>query len=161
MINGWVEVFCGTIASGKSTLATERAKNGWIIINDDDIVKAVHGGNYQLYQECLKPLYKSVENHILQFAVGMGRNVVIDRGLNLNKKSRSRWISLAKSLDRRVRAVVFEITTPEIHAKRRVESDNRGHSYEFWLNAVEQHVSIYEPPTVEEGFDEIGKYKWV
>jgi dephospho-CoA kinase len=79
-----IEVCCGHIASGKSTYCRERADAGWIIINDDSIVSAVHAQNYLLYAEDLKPLYKSIEDHILHTAVAMEKNVVIDRGVDVS-----------------------------------------------------------------------------
>jgi predicted kinase len=148
-----IEVLCGCIASGKSTWAKKRAEEGWIIINDDAIVMAVHGNDYTLYHKSLKPLYKAVEDNILHTAVAMGKSVVIDRGLDLAQQSRQRWIALAKSLDIRIVARTFKVEKPEIHAKRRMESDGRGLPFEHWIEAAERHFSVYEPPTVEEGFD--------
>jgi len=148
-----VEVLVGMIASGKSTWAKQRAKEGWIVLNDDAIVNAVHGGDYTLYSENLKPLYKSIEDHIFHTAVAMGKNVVIDRGLDIRKTSRQRWIALAKSLDIMIIAVVFEKKTPEEHAHRRYESDGRGYSYEYWLKVAKIHDKQWSMPSIFEGFD--------
>ena len=150
-----IEVLIGTIASGKSTYAKNKAENGYIVINDDAIVNAIHGGLYHLYNEKLKPLYKSIENHILTTAIAMGKHVVIDRGLNNTRKSRARWIAIAHSLDCKITAITFPFWTPEKHAQLRFESDNRGCSYEFWLKAAKRHISEYEHPTYEERFDDI------
>jgi predicted kinase len=155
-----VEVLVGPIASGKSTYAKQKAKEGWIIINDDAIVNAVHADNYTLYREELKPLYKSVENHILHCAVLMGKDVIIDRGLSNTIKSRQRWIALARSMDVKIGAVLFEVFGPETHAKRRVETDGRGHNFEYWLKVAERHWANWQPPTLAEGFDYIEEQKW-
>jgi predicted kinase len=154
-----IEILCGTIASGKSTWAKKLAGDDWIVINDDAIVTSLHGGDYTLYQEDLKPLYKSIEDHILHIVVAMGKNVVIDKGLSLNQKSRARWIALGRSMDVPVRARVFEIRAPEIHAQRR-SKEARGHNYDYWLAVAQHHISVYEPPTLEEGFESIEHYKW-
>jgi len=150
-----IELLIGPISSGKSTWAKQRAEEGWIVINDDSIVNSVHGGSYFLYDKSLKPLYKSIENHILVTAIAMGKNVVIDRALDLNKKSRLRWIALAKSLDIPIQARLFKINDPEIHARRRFEDDPRGLTYDHWLEAAQRHHDSYDPPTLEEGFDHI------
>lgn len=155
-----IELLVGAISSGKSTWANQKANEGWIIINDDDVVNAVHGGNYLLYNDKLKPLYKSIENHILHIAIAMGKDVVIDRGLSLSKKARARWIALAKTLDTSIVARTFELFTPEIHAQRRVEAGGRGHNYEYWLKVAQRHMIAYSPPTLEEGFDIIIHQKW-
>lgn len=147
-----IKVLVGMIASGKSTYSNKQAQGGAIIINDDAIVTAVHGGDYTLYSTDLKLLYKSVENHILHLAVAMGRDVVIDRGLSLTVNSRSRWISLARSLDLESEAVVFKVEEPEEHARRRIDHSSRGHNYSYWLDVAKHHASIYEPVTKKEGF---------
>jgi len=150
-----IELYCGTIASGKSTCAKERAKEGAIIINDDAILLAVHAGDYTLYDKKLKPFYKSIETHILLSAVLMGRDVIIDRGLHLRKESRARWIALARSLEVPIHARVFPIESPEVHVERRMKSDSRGLTREFWMEAVQEHIEQYERPTLSEGFNHI------
>lgn len=155
-----VEVLIGMIASGKSTWAKARAKEGWIIINDDSIVCGVHANQYTLYQKSLKPLYKSIEDHILHTSIAMGKNVVIDRGVDISASSRKRWIVIAKSLDVTVRGVWFDVFGPEVHAKRRALSDSRGHSYDYWLKVANAHAARYDQPSLEEGFDQVVTKKW-
>jgi predicted kinase len=155
-----IQVLVGMIASGKSTYAAKKAEEGWVIINDDAIVTALHGGNYGLYNEKLKPLYKAVEDNILHTAIAMGKNIVIDRGLDLSKKSRRRWVAIAKATETQLTAVVFEMFTPEIHATRRIQHDPRGSNYNIWLQVAQTHERSYIAPSYEEGFDEIVPVKW-
>jgi predicted kinase len=155
-----IEVLVGMISSGKSTWAKERAREHWIILNDDSIVSAVHAGQYTLYDKSLKPLYKSIEDHILHLALAMGKNVVIDRGVDVSIRSRRRWIAIAKSLDVSIHAVVFERFTAEVHGVRRAAADNRGHTEEYWIGVARAHEARYETPTLEEGFDKIVERKW-
>jgi predicted kinase len=155
-----IEVTVGTVGSGKSTFAKQRAKEGWIIINDDSIVLGIHADQYQLYDPNLKPLYKGTELFILNTAVAMGKNVVIDKGLSLTRNSRQRWISIGRSLDAVVECLVFEFFTPEIHAARRSNSDARDHDPEYWLRVAQHHFSVYEEPTLEEGFGKISHHLW-
>lgn len=149
------------IASGKSTYCSKKAKEGFIVINDDSIVNAVHAGNYALYDKSLKPLYKSIEDHILHTAIAMGKNVVIDRGLDVSASSRRRWISIAKSLDVEIGAIVFSLSTPKIHGTRRYNSDNRGHTKQYWINVAKVHYNRYEPPLFDEGFDWMKEEEWI
>jgi predicted kinase len=155
-----IEVLCGTIASGKSTWAKNRAEEGCIIVNDDAIVNAVHGGIYTLYKEYLKPLYKSIEDHIFHTAIAMGKGVVIDKGLSLSVASRQRWIALGHSLDVPVHAVIFEFFDAEIHGRRRTEDDPRGWDLAYWTKVAQAHIDRYEIPTVEEGFDTVVTQRW-
>jgi predicted kinase len=150
-----LQVLVGMIASGKSTYARYAARQGAICMNDDAIVNMIHADDYTLYKKELKVLYKSVENHVIGTGLAMNRIVLVDRGLNVSKKGRQRWLSLAKSLDVPCEAIVFKNDGPEAHAKRRVASDARGHPFEYWLRVAETHNSLYIMPTVEEGFDAV------
>ncbi len=147
-----VEVCVGMIASGKSTYCKYKAERGWIVINDDSIVTSVHGGNYKLYHEAFKPLYKSVEDHILHTCIGMGTNVVIDRGLDISVEARQRWISIANSCNVDIDAVVFPMVDPLFHAECRFRSDNRGLSLGTWERIALAHKKKYSWPTKQEGF---------
>lgn len=150
-----IKLLIGNIASGKSTYCKSRARNGALIINDDSIVNGIHCNQYNLYNEGLKPLYKSIENQILMMGIAMNREIVVDRGLNLTPKSRRRFIGLAHSLDVAIDAIVFKFENPELHAKRRQEHDLRGHSYKYWLEVAEIFDKKYVEPTLEEGFNSI------
>jgi predicted kinase len=150
-----IYVLVGMVASGKSTYCSNAAKHGQIILNDDAIVEMLHADDYTLYDKKLKILYKSIENNIISLGLCMGRTVVIDRGLNVSKQARQRWIALARSFDVPCEAVVFPLDAPEVHAKRRFESSNRGHSFDYWLNVARTHRSAYATPTAAEGFDNV------
>ena len=150
-----IQVLVGMIASGKSTYARLAAQQGMLCINDDAIVNMLHGDDYTLYDKQLKVLYKSIENHIIGTGLAMGKSVLIDRGLNVSKKGRQRWISLAKSFDIQCEAIVFANEGPQIHAQRRFNSDSRSHSFDYWLKVAEAHNSLYLLPSKEEGFDAV------
>jgi predicted kinase len=150
-----INVLIGCIASGKSTYCKRHAKDGCIIINDDAIVSMIHGGNYNLYNSELKPIYKGIENNILHLAIVAGKSVIIDRGLDVKKVSRQRWISLGKTLEVPVCAIVFPMETARIHASRRMAHDNRGFGFDYWLKVAQNMSDKFEPPTTEEGFNSI------
>ncbi len=155
-----IEVLVGMISSGKSTWAKNRAKEGWLIMNDDGIVNVLHANEYTLYDKNLRPLYKGIEDHILHSVVLLGRNLVIDRGLDICDKARQRWIILGRSLDVPVRAVMFERFIPEVHAARRFASDSRGHTREYWADVAKAHDARFVVPTLSEGFSEVLIKKW-
>ncbi len=69
---------------------------------------------------------------------------------------RRRYIGLGHSFDASVAIVMFKREKPIIHAKRRTDSDSRGHNLDYWLMVAENHEKQYEPPNQSnEGFDEI------
>jgi hypothetical protein len=126
-----------------------------VIVNDDAIVSLIHGGNPALYHHGLKPLYKSLETHILNTAVAMGRDVVVDKGVNISPNARRRWLGLASSLDVPITAIEFPREAAGVHAQRRFDSDNRGHSLPFWQRVAEAHERQYVGPELDEGFTQV------
>jgi len=150
-----IRILVGMVASGKSGYSRLLAENGWVIMSDDSIVTAVHGGLYQLYDRKLKPLYKSTENHIAAMALALGRPVAIDRGTNMSVSARRRWIGLAKSFDVPCEAAVFPFASAEEHARRRSASDPRGREASWWTRVAESHLEQYEEPTVSEGLETV------
>lgn len=151
-----IEILFGPIASGKSTYSRYRAMSGAIIVNDDSIVTSVHG-DYELYNKSLKPLYKSIENHIISMGISLGRDIIIDRP-NLTKRSRSRYIGIANSCDVLIDAICFPWLSPEESAIKRFQSDSRGKSLEHWNQAAQRHYSIKEDPEESEGFHRVLQY---
>jgi predicted kinase len=154
-----IEVLVGMIASGKSTYTTRRAQDGAVIVNDDSIVTAIHGGNYTLYKDSLKPLYKSVESHIIIQALLLGQDVVIDRP-NYRISTRQRYIGIAKMMDVDCIGVIFDKQPADVHAQRRFRSDPRGHTIQYWTMVAQEHEANWEYATQEEGFDGVEILCW-
>jgi predicted kinase len=150
-----IQVLVGMIASGKSTYARNAAKSGVICMNDDAIVNMLHADDYTLYDKSLKILYKTIENQIIGTALAMKRVVLVDRGLNVSRRGRRRWLAMAQSYDVPCEAIVFNNEGPEIHAKRRTDCDPRGHDYSYWLDCASHHFREYTEPSLGEGFTNI------
>lgn len=156
-MSGTLEILVGPIASGKSTYSRTRAEQGAVIVNDDAIVQAVHAGDYSLYDKSLKPVYKAVENQILQTALTLGRTVVVDRP-NCSRAMRRRFIGIAKSLGAHVTAIEFPREHPKVHAERRYESDSRGLVLNHWMGVSYAQDVMFSCNTLSkdlEGFDEL------
>ena len=149
-------ILIGTIASGKSTYAREKAGSyDFFVLNDDAIVTMLHGGNYNRYDKENKPIYKSIENAIVTSVLSQGRDLIIDRGVNITRRSRKRFIGLASAFDVDSYAIVFPFEEPKVHVERRMLSDHRDLTYDHWMEAVERHIQEYEVPLMEEGFKNI------
>jgi predicted kinase len=144
----------GPIASGKSTLARQLAQNGALIINDDDFVLSLHAGQYGLYEERAKHIYKGVENAVLLPGLATGFDVVVDRPLHC-RSTRRRYVELARSIDVPAIAVEFPREKPEIHAGRRTTSDARGKDFDYWLGVARAHEKLWQPVIDDEGFDNV------
>jgi predicted kinase len=150
-----MEILIGPMCSGKSTYAAKCAKQGAIIVNDDALVTAFHGGDYTLYDKKLKPLYRRAELNAIIDAIAVGRDVVVDRANCMRVECRQKYIGLAKSLSQKVMAAMFDNLGPDVHAARRLSADARGLSWTHWLEAARRHQDQYTAPTLTEGFDEI------
>ena len=147
------------IGCGKSTLSAKYAKDGYLVLNDDSIVNAVHGNNYLLYNKKHKSLYKHIGNTIFAFAAATNTNLIIDR-TNLSKETRARYLSMAREFGMTAKCILFEPTkTPEEYALKRFNSDSRGATLETWNKVAKEHISQYTKPTVEEGFTEVVAYE--
>lgn len=150
-----IQILVGMIASGKSTYARMRAVEGAVVMNDDAVVDLVHAGDHTLYQKALKPLYKSIETHVVTAAILMGKDVIIDRGTNISAKGRKRWIGIATAFDVPCQAVVFKREPPEVHAARRFQAGDRGKTLEWWLKAAQRHDRDWEYPALAEGLSKV------
>lgn len=152
-------ILVGMIASGKSSICAQKAQEGALIINDDAIVSAVHGGNYRLYNKALKPLYKTIEQTLLATGLAMGRTVIVDRPC-FKRMTRLRYVSLAKSFDAPITCYTFVKEHESIHAERRYHSDPRGYGMDYWMEVATRHSAQWEEPALEEGYDELVKVNY-
>lgn len=144
-----IEILVGPVASGKSTYSRKRAGQGAIIVSNDSITTAVHGGNYLLYDKACKPLYKSIHVHMIHAGILSGRDVVVD-DIHHTKDTRTRLALVAKSLGVDYNFVLFPRQSPEVHASRRFASDSRGLTYVRWLEIIKHHFEEWEPLTEKE-----------
>jgi predicted kinase len=154
------------VGSGKSTYARRRADEGAIVISHDDLTQMLHA-RYR-YEQVLRDQYRAAEEKLAHVFLSAGRDVVIDR-THLTRESRKRWVDFTKwpnfAHDRVpvIAAVTFPIEAPEVHARRRVECDARGRSYDDWLRVAHHHYqqSVDEPlHAKDEGFDWIEGNRW-
>lgn len=152
-----LQILQGMVASGKSTYAKRAAKHGIICINDDAIVMMLHGGNYTGYSKDLKVLYKAMEHTIIEIGIALNKTILIDRGLNISMEARKRYLAIANSFDVECEALYFANLGFKQHSLNRFNSDSRGHTLEYWEKVARHHESIFQTPTVEEGFSKVIK----
>lgn len=160
-----IEILVGMVASGKSTYARRRAKEGALVISHDDLTAMLHA-EYR-YEQGLRECYRKMEESIAWAALVAGRDVVVDR-THLTAESRRRWITWASHYDSLqtfdgrgpttpVVVVAFPIETPRVHAVRRFAADPRGRPFAEWLEVAEHHHEqvTAEPLSKDEGFAEV------
>lgn len=119
----------------------------------------LHCNYYNLYEKEFKPIYKSIETSIVTSVLSQGRDLIIDRGVNITRRSRRRFIGLASAFDTDVYAIVFPFESSEVHVERRMLNGHRDRTYYEWMEATERHIKEYEVPLMEEGFKDIKFFK--
>jgi predicted kinase len=149
-----IELLCGMIASGKSTYAAYRARQGALVVDHDTIVLGLHGGLYELYNDELKPIYKSLELAMFTSAILSGRSVLVDRVFH-RRATRARFIEIAAAYDVPVICTLFPRESPEVHALRRFKGNNRGLSLSTWRAVALNHNATWQEPELREGFKHI------
>lgn len=89
------------------------------------------------------------EDILLATCLALGRKVVID-DTNVVKKTRRRFIELAKAYGYTVRGVFFDIPLEDA-LKRNADRFNP-----LDERAVRGKFEVFERPTIDEGFDQLG-----
>jgi predicted kinase len=153
-----IEVLIGMITSGKSTYARERADQGAIVIQHDDLTEMLHQ-RYRYEQE-KRAMYRMMEMKLATTALSFGCDVVIDR-THLTRESRERWVCMARMWNIESVAVLFPRFSAEKHAIRRFNADSRGRPLAEWLRAADHHAQqeaaepINHTRLLAEGFNTI------
>lgn len=132
-----IEILVGMIASGKTTYARRRAKEGAVVISHDDLTEMLH--QEYIYHQHLKPFYRDCMLALADAAASRNMDVVIDR-THLTRESRAVWADHAKRRGLRAVAVVFPAGPAHVHAARRFDSDARGRSYLEWHGVAVHHA---------------------
>lgn len=126
-------LFCGCPASGKSTLSKQIAEqhNAERISFDER--------KYILHKEMIPPILEALTD---------GKNVVVD---SVFSHVRQRTLVLDAVKDIPCRKVLIYMTTPLDECLRR-NANRKNHLPDF---VVESFFNSIEPPTLDEGWDEI------
>jgi predicted kinase len=150
-----VEILVGMIASGKSTYARRRAREGAIIVCFDDLTEMFHG-KYR-HEQGLKDLYREVEESMIHAALFRFRDVIVDR-THLTREARARVVGAVRDWvePARIVAVEFPRQAATVHAERRFRADPRGRSLGHWLFVAHYHAQQADAEPLDwraEGFD--------
>jgi predicted kinase len=155
-----IEMLVGTIGAGKSTYARERAKEGSAVVCHDDIVSMVHG--CYRYESFKSLMYYRMMEEVIKVAFVHGYYCVVLDGTHLTRKARARWIEFGMENRYPVCATTFPLEDPEVHARRRFESDPRGRSLYHWTQVAKEQAqkTLHEPVRLDEGFKVIRAHEF-
>ena len=141
-------VMIGASGSGKSTLAKELSKLFFNteIVASDGVRKKLWGDESD--QQNPKKVFNHCEELICYHGGVLDENVVFD-ATNLSKKYRKRWIDIGQCCFNKVVAIWCNTSKANCIANQ----DKR--ERQVPINIVERQWDSLEPPTLDEGFDEV------
>lgn len=145
-------IFTGNVGCGKSTMAAELAKKGYVVVNMDTITKMVRGGDYGAYDPRLRPVYHAIERGGIVSALCIKISVVVDR-TNMKASDRARYIKIGKNIAGSVSSYCWGVGQPGA-LKRRLQ-DPKGIPEKQWIEVYDYMAGEYEEPGFGEGFDSI------
>ena len=144
----------GLPASGKSTYIS-KMKGKYVIASNDLYVEKIAKKIKLTYTEAFDKINRddTIGNTKKEFdkAISKGRSVIIDN-TNMNKKERSYFMKNTSEDYKRI-AIIFKISDSEL--KKRLEKRGKETGKIIPDEVIKKMKSKYEPPTKEEGFDEI------
>ncbi|MEO0773267.1 MAG: ATP-binding protein [Pseudomonadota bacterium] len=149
-----LHIFCGKIASGKSTLAAEIAKrSGHVLLSEDEWLHALYADELKTlddYVRCSRKLRAAMGPHIVHL-LNAGLSVVLDFAAN-TPQQRAWMKGIAKEAG--VDHCLHLMTTPDETCLARLRARNASGDHPFAVSEVQfhafsQHVSL---PSEDEGF---------
>jgi len=138
-MNKILHLLIGAIGTGKSTYAEELKEKLNIDVLSADKIE----GDVEVELNIMQHFLESLDS---------GNSFILD-GLNLNKKSRQLYISLAKRSGYKIYG--YDFGAGDENSKNRRLNDSRNVSSERWIELVERNKKDYEKPIIEEGFEGI------
>ena len=143
----------GNIGSGKSTYITNKLSNA-TIVSKDGIRYAFSGGNY-IFDRNLEPIVHSTSVFMARSLCAKQIEEIVLDETNITKKGRSTFINIAKEYDYQVIGIVLPKLDKEVAVARRLTNPHCQPDRELWENVWEKFDNKYNPPSKEEGFDQL------
>ena len=140
----------GAPGSGKSTYSKNFIKDKDIEYLSSDELRAKFGSG-ESDQTCTNQVFDHIKKKVVEY-LEMGNSVLID-ATNINKKDRKYYIDIAKQNNTTVIGLVCHATKDELIERNIKRGESGGRNVPIWV--IEKMLNKYEPPTTEEGFNEI------
>ncbi len=139
---GDLYLLVGLPGSGKTTWANSQDKNKFVILSTDELSKAFRGFD--------KEKRRTFEIHLAREHLKKGRNVILDKML-MSKESRQRYIKALKPYANKIYVILFDV--PLLRCLER-NKDRPSHSRVSDRSYI-SHIKRFEPPSKDEGYDEL------
>lgn len=148
-----VIILVGNIGSGKSTIAIEYQKKGYIVISKDQLRYAIGGGKY-IFSVHLEPVVWQTELYMYKKFLRLGVDIIID-GTNVSRALRSKYIEDARYYDYKIICREMPKLSLKESVSRRMTNPHQRYDKRFWESLWTIFDNKYEKPTKKEGFNQI------
>ncbi len=150
-----LHLFCGKIASGKSTLAARLAEPaGAVLISEDEWLSTLFPEEIKSINDLQvrsKRLEQLLAPHVRQLLIG-GVDVVLD--FHGNTKARRDWMrTILKGLDARHVFHLLEASDDLCKARLRKRNASGTHPYEVSDAIFDEFTRYFDPPNSDEGWN--------
>ena len=150
-------ILVGNIGTGKTTIAKELKKDGYIIIARDMLRYAIGGGEY-IFNYYYEPTIWSTELYMFKKFTELGVSMIIDE-VGMNRTQRARYIQYAKTYGYMVTVMEMPKLTMKEAVDRRLKNPHCQPDRKLWEQIWKKFNKMYEKPTKKEGIDIIVRAK--
>jgi len=150
-------VLVGNIGCGKSTIAQDYVKDGYVAIVRDQLRYAIGDGQYIFNRDYESIIWKT-EQYMLRKFLELGANIIVDE-VGVSKKLRKKYIKVGKEFDYSVEAIVLPRLSMKEAVSRRMKNPHGQFDKKLWEQVWTNFDKMYRDPTHEEGFDSILRLK--
>jgi len=146
-------ILVGNIGSGKTTLAKEYVKEGYIAIARDQLRYAIGDGKY-IFDSRYEPIIWQTERYLFRKFIDMRVDIIVDE-VGISRRIRSRYIDYAKINGYYIIAIELPRFSKEECVKRRMRNPHDQPDKDVWNEVWEKFNEGYEEPSEDEGIDKV------
>lgn len=149
-------VIVGNIGSGKTTFIKHIIADmpETIVVSRDDLRYMIGAGKY-VFNLSLEPMiFESALCIIKKFMLVGVVNIIVDE-TNMSQEYRQDYIFLAKQYNYKTTAIVMPVLDKKTCVDRRMNNPHDQSDRTIWEGVWDKFNTIYQIPTVEEGFDKV------
>jgi len=146
-------ILTGNIGSGKTTLAKEYVKQGYVCVSRDSVRTMFAAGGYTFSLDT-EPLVRNIERYSLRLLLQEGLDIVVDE-THVSRKTRANTIYLGQEYEYDIVSHVLPKISKKEAVKRRMEDNDRGTPKAKWEKIWDTFNKSYKEPELKEGLQKI------